>query len=54
MFQCLSGPKMHEKAFYSQEEGRKEGRKEGQNGHVDLHASPQVKTSLEQLDKFSP
>ena len=38
MFQCLSGPKMHEKAFYSQE-----GRKEGQNGHVDLHASPQVK-----------
>ena len=26
VFQCLSGPKMHEKAFYSQEE-----RKEGQN-----------------------
>ena len=42
MFQCLSGRKMHEKAFYSPFYSQ-----EGQNGLVDLRArtSPQVKNT---------
>ena len=44
MFQCLSGRKMHEKAFYSQE---------GQNGLVDLRAIAAGKNNLHGMVSYA-